>query len=63
MYSAFVVVDITGGMGITTVRKLQELGYKNMYVDGIDHSNKWKYNSSAVDKIPGINFNNKRVQD
>jgi len=62
MYSAFVVVDITGGMGITTVRKLQELGYKNMYVDGIDHSNKWKYNSSAVDKIPGINFNNKRVQ-
>jgi hypothetical protein len=62
MYSAFIVVDITGGMGITTVRKLQELGYKNLYVDGQDNANKWKYNSSVVDKIPGINFNNKRVQ-
>ena len=62
MYSAFIVIDITGGMGIATSRKLQELGYKNMYVDGIDQSNPWKYNIKAVDKIPGINFNNKRVQ-
>jgi hypothetical protein len=62
MYSAFIVVDITGGMGIATSRKLQELGYKNMYVDGVDLSNTWKYNPKALDKIPGINFNNKRVQ-
>jgi len=62
MYSAYIVVDITGGMGIATSRKLQELGYKNMYVDGIDLNNTWKYNPKAMDKIPGINFNNKRVQ-
>jgi hypothetical protein len=62
MYSAYIVIDITGGMGIATSRKLQELGYKNMYVDGVDLNNTWKYNPKAVDKIPGINFNNKRVQ-
>lgn len=62
MYSAFIVVDITGGMGIATSRKLQELGYKNMYVDGVDLNNTWKYNPKSLDKIPGINFNNKRVQ-
>ena len=62
MYNAYVVVDITGGMGITTVRKMQELGYKNLYVDGIDPFNIWASNKSSVEKIPGINFNNKRVQ-
>ena len=62
MYSCFVVVDITGGMGITTVRKMQELGYKNMYIDGVDSTNICSYNPKAGEKIPGINFNNKRVQ-
>jgi len=62
MYSAFIVIDITGGMGIATSRKLQELGYKNMYVEGVDLNNTWKYNPKGLDKIPGINFNNKRVQ-
>lgn len=62
MYNAFVVVDITGGMGITTVRKMQELGYKNLYVEGIDPFNIWANNKTSVEKIPGINFNNKRVQ-
>jgi hypothetical protein len=62
MYSAYIVIDITGGMGIATSRKLQELGYKNMYIDGVDLNNTWKYNPKAMDKIPGINFNNKRVQ-
>ena len=62
MYNAFVVVDITGGMGITTVRKMQELGYKNLYVDGVDSLNIWATNKSSVEKIPGMNFNNKRVQ-
>jgi hypothetical protein len=62
MYNAFCVVDITGGMGITTVRKMQELGYKNLYIDGIDTMNIWAVNKSSADKIPGINFNNKRVQ-
>ena len=62
MYSSFIVIDITGGMGITTVRKLQELGYKNLYVDGVDLMNIWAVNKSTTEKIPGINFNNKRVQ-
>lgn len=62
MYNAFCVVDITGGMGITTVRKMQELGYKNLYIDGVDSTNIWSYNPKNQDKIPGINFNNKRVQ-
>ena len=62
MYSAFIVVDITGGMGVSTSRKLQELGYKDLYVDGEDINNSWKYNPKSAEKIPGINFNNKRVQ-
>jgi hypothetical protein len=62
MYNSFIVVDITGGMGVSTSRKLQEMGYKNLYVDGIELGNKWKYDAKALDKIPGINFNNKRVQ-
>jgi len=62
MYSAFVVIDITGGMGVSTSRKMQELGYKNLYIDGINVADKWKYNPKADEKIPGINFNSKRVQ-
>ena len=62
MYNCFIVIDITGGMGVSTSRKLQELGYKNLYVDGVDLANKWKYDPKALDKIPGLNFNNKRVQ-
>jgi hypothetical protein len=62
MYSAYIVVDITGGMGVSTSRKLQEMGYRDLYVDGVEGGNQWKYNPKAADKIPGINFNNKRVQ-
>ena len=62
MYSALCVIDLTGGMGVATARKLQELGYENFYYDGVDMSNKWKYDPKIKEKIPGINFNNKRVQ-
>ena len=62
MYNCFIVIDITGGMGVSTARKLQELGYKNLYVDGVEVANKWKYDYKSLEKIPGINFNNKRVQ-
>ena len=62
MYNAFIVIDITGGMGVTTSLRLRELGYRNVYVDGVDISNKWKYDPKATEKIPGINFNAKRVQ-
>jgi hypothetical protein len=60
--NAFIVIDITGGMGIATSRKLQEMNYKNMFIDGINTQNIWEYNKSSLEKIPGINFNNKRTQ-
>ena len=62
MYSALCVIDLTGGMGVATARRLQELGYENFFYDGVDMTNKWKYDPKVKDKIPGINFNNKRVQ-
>jgi hypothetical protein len=62
LYEAFIVIDITGGMGVATSRKLQELNYKNLYIDGINTQNIWEYNKKSLDKIPGLNFNNKRTQ-
>ena len=62
MYNALIITDITGGMGVATSRKLQELGYKNLYVDGVNHADKWKWDPKINEKIPGINFNSKRVQ-
>jgi hypothetical protein len=41
---------------------LQEMGYRDLYVDGEDLSKSWKYNPKSAEKIPGLNFNNKRVQ-
>ncbi len=60
--NSFIVIDITGGMGIATSRKLQEMNYKNLYIDGINTQNIWEYNSKAMEKITGLNFNNKRTQ-
>jgi hypothetical protein len=62
LYNCFIVIDITGGMGVGTSRKLQEMGYKNLFFDGINTQNMWEYNSKILEKIPGINFNNKRTQ-
>jgi hypothetical protein len=62
LYNAFIVVDITGGMGVATSRKLQEMNYKDLFFDGINTKNIWEYNSKVLEKIPGINFNNKRTQ-
>jgi len=62
MYNAFIVTDLTGGMGVATSRKLQELGYKNLYVEGMTERNKYKWDPKRDEKIPGINFNAKRVQ-
>jgi len=61
-YSAFIVVDITGGMGVATSRKLQDLEYKDLYIDGINTKDVWSYDQKMMEKIPGINFNNKRTQ-
>jgi hypothetical protein len=62
LYNAFIVIDITGGMGVATSRKLQEMNYRNLFIDGINTQNVWEYNKKAMEKIPGINFNNKRTQ-
>jgi hypothetical protein len=62
LYNAFIVIDITGGMGVATSRKLQEMEYKDLFIDGINVKDTWKYNAKLMEKIPGINFNNKRVQ-
>ncbi len=63
MYNAFCVIDLTGGMGVSTARKMQEMNYQSgFYIDGVDTQNKWKYDPKMNEKIPGINFNNKRVQ-
>ena len=59
-YSCFVVIDITGGMGVATSRKMLELGYKDLYYEGVNPNEMWKFNPS--EKTPGLNFNNKRVQ-
>jgi len=60
--NGFIIVDITGGMGVATSRKLQELNYKNVYIEGVNTQNIWDYNQKAEEKIPGLNFNNKRTQ-
>ena len=63
MYNAFCVIDITGGMGVSTARKMQEMNYiPGLYVDNVDTTNKWKFDPKLNEKIPGINFNSKRVQ-
>jgi hypothetical protein len=59
-YSCFVVIDITGGMGVATSRKMIELGYKDLFYDGVNPTEMWKFNPDT--KVPGINFNNKRAQ-
>lgn len=62
LYDAYIVIDITGGMGVATSRKLQELNYKSLYVEGSNPMNIWDYSKKSVEKIPGLNFNNKRTQ-
>ena len=63
MYNAYCVIDITGGMGVSTARKMQEMSYSaGLYVDNVDPSKKWKWDPKLNEKIPGINFNSKRVQ-
>ena len=62
IYKAFIIIDITGGMGVATSRKLQEMGYRDLFIDGINTKNVWEYDAKLMDKIPGINFNNKRTQ-
>ena len=56
------VIDITGGMGVSTARNFKNWDIKILYVEGVNAADKWKYNPKTLEKIPGLNFNNKRVQ-
>ena len=66
LYQAYTVVDITGGMGVSTVMKLLEMGYKHLHYDD-PKSRKLsdKYAKSLYkqnDKVPGFNVGNTRLQ-
>ena len=65
-YNAYVIVDITGGMGVTTVLKLVEMEYKNLHFD----DPKSKVLSTRKDlgkfkkydnKVPGFNVGANRL--
>jgi hypothetical protein len=66
MYNAYTVVDITGGMGVSTVMKLLEMEYKHLHYDDpksrklTDKYAKTKYKQG--DKVPGFNVGNTRLQ-
>lgn len=63
-YNAYVVVDITGGMGVTTVLKLLEIGYKRLHYDSTNGkvlARKRELEAMAKnDKTPGFNVNGVR---
>lgn len=66
-YNAYVVVDVTGGYGVSTVLKMLELGYpvKRMYYDtpiGIDmlENNKQLQKYMSNGRMPGLNFQKNR---
>lgn len=63
-YNAFTCIDITGGMGVATSRKLTELKYptKLLYYDGLSAAE--LFGGAPEDAIAGINFSarNNRVQ-
>lgn len=62
LYNALIVIDITGGMGVATSRKLEELNYRSLYIEGVNHASIWEVNHNKAYKVPGLNFNNKRTQ-
>ena len=41
---------------------LLELNYKSLFYDNINSTNVWEFDPKLSEKIPGINFNNKRSQ-
>jgi hypothetical protein len=66
MYSAYTIIDITGGMGVSTVVKLQELGYKHLHLD--NSKTKILQDKRSIDKYvnvenktPGFNVGSNRL--
>lgn len=65
-YKAYTVVDITGGMGVSTVLKLIEFGYKNLHYDNqngkvLSSRQKEVANYSKDNKIPGFHATSVRL--
>lgn len=56
MYNALSTIDITGGMGVATAKKLEEMDYpkKLLHYDGLKDSE--LYGGPPPGAIPGINF-------
>ena len=66
LYNAYTVVDVTGGMGVSTVLKLLEFNYKNLHYDTsngkILSSRQRELSShSKNDKIPGFHATSVRL--
>lgn len=64
LYQAYTVVDITGGMGVTTVLKLVEMNYTLLHYDDKSKLLSAKNDLDAIskdDKIPGFNVNGVRL--
>jgi hypothetical protein len=66
LYKAYTVVDITGGMGVSTVLKLIELDYKYLHYDEprgkVLNTKKQQLDFHSKDsKIPGFNINGVRT--
>lgn len=59
LYNAYTVVDITGGMGVSTVLKLLELGYKRLHYDVMHNPNLTNYMKD--NKTPGFTINSVRT--
>ncbi len=67
LYKAYTIVDITGGMGVSTVLKLIEFGYKRLHYDTLNSkilSSKQKQMESFKkdDKVPGLQVSGIRLQ-
>ena len=67
LYKAYTVVDITGGMGVSTVLKLLEFDYKRLHYDtpnGKILSSKQKQMEAFKknDKVPGLQVSSIRIQ-
>lgn len=65
-YNAYVVVDITGGIGVSTVVKLLELGYPNLHYDKptrkiLNDYQEDYYKQKQGNKTPGFNVSNNRL--
>jgi hypothetical protein len=65
LYDAHAVVDITGGMGVTTVLKLVEYNFKNLHYDDrkklISRNKDLESYTKSGDLVPGFNANGVRL--